>query len=235
MPSSMDPVTVWEGDSESLAIPILEPESSDSLETTSDSIANVEHREFLTDQDEPLPFSLFPFDSSWPAELLHSLPEHSHTFDNAGLSLGNQHLATYNDQPPSTNNTVTAKSFNPGHSSPPQDLIAWLEGYSDSPYNPECEPSLGATGKYPRLPSLSIPDQSVHYDGIHSSTDSSSVIDCSSSTVARADSGGGWKKCVSTPATIKAANRRRKSKNKRLFDCPHCSRNFTAKHNLKRM
>ncbi|THU81385.1 hypothetical protein K435DRAFT_809118 [Dendrothele bispora CBS 962.96] len=233
----MNPVTVWEGSSES-PVPILE--TSDSFGTTSDGTANVEHPQFLTSHSEPLLFDSFPFDLGWPAELVQSLTERPHSFDNAGLSdLGNQRLTTYNDQPSNTNNT---ESLNPDCNSPLQDPLAWLERHScSSPYydrhhDHEYEHSLGATGKYMRLPSLSIPDQSVHYEGIHSSTGSSSTIGCLNSAVTLVDtdlSGGGWKKCVSTPATIEAANRRRKSRNKKFFFCPHCGRDFTANHNLK--
>ncbi|THU81241.1 hypothetical protein K435DRAFT_809229 [Dendrothele bispora CBS 962.96] len=221
-------------------MPILE--TSASFGTTSDSIVNVDHPdghnfELLTSQNEPLPFS--SFDSGW----LLQIARHPHLFDNADFpDPGDQHLALYHDQPPSTNNT---ENFNPDYRFPLQGPFEWSERHSCGlpSYNHHYdhrgkhEPNPSATQNTQSL-SLFSSDQSVHFKGIHSSTDLSSAVDSSSSTATQAGanlSGGDWKEYVSTPASIEAAYNRRKSRNKKLFFCPHCGRNFTANHNLKRM
>ncbi|THU81386.1 hypothetical protein K435DRAFT_873392 [Dendrothele bispora CBS 962.96] len=242
MSSYMDSVTVWE---ESSGSPISILETSDSLGTTNDGIVNVDHpnghnSEFLTSHDESLPFSSFSFGSGW----LLQLAEHPHLFDNANFpDPGVQHLALCNDQSPSTSNT---ESFNPGYSFPLQDPFKWSERHSCGlpSYNrryhhrDKHEPNPSATQKSTQSLSLFVSDQSLRCEDIRSSTDPSSAIGSSSYTVAQADadlSGGNWKACVSTQATIEAANRRRKSRNKKLFFCSHCGRNFTASHNLKQI
>ncbi|THU81379.1 hypothetical protein K435DRAFT_809112 [Dendrothele bispora CBS 962.96] len=219
-------------------IPILE--TSDLLGTTSDgTVSTVDHpddhnSELLTSHNEPLPFSSLFFDSGW----LLQLARHPHLFDNADFpGPGDQQLAPYHDQPPSTNNT---DSFNPDYSFPLQAPFECFERHSCGllsyyDHRGKHEPNPSATQNMQSL-SLFFPDQSVHFKGIHSSTDPSSAIDSSSSTAAQAGanlSGGDWKEYVSTPATIEAAYNRRKSSNKKLFFCPHCGRNFTANHNLK--